>query len=333
MRPRPGWLDRACCWSRLVASTWCCAGLGPRGCGVHASPVTPRSGSARPRRSRCCVPTRAGGGSAAACATPGRRPPGAHDPRHPVDAARPASGARVTTRCARRAAATGRPAGSPSARRTARPRRAAGLARGARRAARAAAVRRPAGTCPPSSPGCASSTAGRRCWCAGRAPSSTRCASTSSATTCARIDWRATARATTVVVPHLAARARPPHLLLVLDTGAPPPAGSATPRASTPPWTPRCCSPRWPPGPATGSTCWPYDRRVRAARRGREPDHGARRLVTAMAPLEPGLVEADWRRRWPARCCAGPRSARWSCCSPPLDPAAIEEACCPCWRR
>ena len=43
-----------------------------------------------------------------------------------------------------------------------------------------------ASTCPRGWPGCGSWTAGRRCGCAGRAPSSTRCASTSAGTTCAR---------------------------------------------------------------------------------------------------------------------------------------------------
>ena len=57
----------------------------------------------------------------------------------------------------------------------------------------------------------------RRCGCAGRARSSTRCASTSAATTSARIDWRATARTRNVVVRTWQPE-RDRRVVLVLDT-------------------------------------------------------------------------------------------------------------------
>ena len=186
--PAAGWacspVAAACCWS-CVCSTW----RSPARCARCAAPRRRHRGAARARRPTVDAArhaTRPAGRCAAACATPGRPSPGRAPQRHRVDvpAGRTAPARRPTLRPTRRGDRHGRrvtvrslgPLG---------PRRTAGLARRAR--GRCACCRRSprAGTCPPSWPGCASSTAARRRWSAARAPSSTRCGSTSPATTCA----------------------------------------------------------------------------------------------------------------------------------------------------
>ena len=108
------------------------------------------------------------------------------------------------------------------------------------------------------------------------------------------IDWRATARPADVVVRTWRPE-RDRHVLLVPGhRRAPAPAGSATRRGWTPPWTPRCCSPRSPSRAGDRVDLLAADRRVRAARR--RAQTGSQllpALVEAMAPLEPELLEAD----------------------------------------
>ena len=55
-------------------------------------------------------------------------------------------------------------------------------------------------------------------------------------------------------------------------------------------------------------------------------------LVDAMAPLEPALVETDCAG-WSAPSLRSGGSARWWCCSPPLEPAAVEQGLLPCSAR
>ena len=48
-----------------------------------------------------------------------------------------------------------------------------------------------------------------------------------------------------------------------------------------------------------------------------------------MADLEPVIAEADWRALAGAVDRARPAARRWSCCSPPLEPSAVEEGLLP----
>ena len=75
------------------------------------------------------------------------------------------------------------------------------------------------------------------------------------------------------------------------------------------------------------------DRRVRARVAGAEPATLLGDLVSAMAPLEPALVEADWPTLATEVAAIAPRSARSSSCSPRSSRRPIEECLLPDARR
>ena len=273
------------------------------GSGPGTSPPARWSSATRARRTRACW-----------SATPGSRPPARDGNRHRLrlaagdqraadhvaapDPARRAPRAGVTRAQPRPARARG-PAGAPATCR-----------RGPGRCRRSS----PASTCRPGSPGCATSTGGRRCGCAARAPSSTRCASTSRGDDVRSIDWRATARNRDVVVRtwqperDRRVRARARHLARRR------PAGSATCRASTPRWRPPCCSTALAARAGDRVDVVAGDRRVRDAAAGwpapATPPADSRTRCAGLAARDRrgGLDRARGRRRsrW-----AG--SARWSC--------------------
>ena len=326
------WSPGCACWRRRSTSRWPgrCAALRFARAGDTARPAR-RAGDRR----RSWSPTPAGAGCAAVLRDawpPSRRraqrrgtaldvPPGE---RRRVDTA---------LRPTRRGDRPRRP-GHRALARPARPRRPAGVAR--RPVARCGCCRRsrPGATCRASWPGCASSTAARRCWCAARAPSSTRCASTSTATTYARstggprrappTSWSAPGgperdRRVLLVARHRPHRPRP---------------GSATRHGSTPRWTPPCCSPRSPRGPATGSTCWPTTAGARRGRgRPRPPTccraagagDGAARARLWSRPTAGGIVATVLRAVRPARARRAAHRAR--------PGRRSRRACCRCCRR
>ena len=154
---------------------------------------------------------------------PGDRTPGDHlaAPR-PAAASCTRSGVTRADRWARSASRRGRPPATCPA--------------GSGRCRRSS----PASTCPRGSPGSATSTAGRRCGCAGRAPSSTRCASTCAATTSAR----STGGPPPATAPSSSAPGSPSATGGWCSCSTPRasrPAGSTTYRAWTPRWRRRCC--------------------------------------------------------------------------------------------
>ena len=136
----------------------------------------------------------------ARCATPGSPGPARRQPapraasRRGPDPAGDADGAHRRGDL-RAGAVTVRICGLSGCRPPAHPRGPGGRCGRCRRSSRASTCRR-------GWSGSASSTAGRRCACAGRARSSTRCASTCAATTSAPSSWRASARNRSVVVAH-----------------------------------------------------------------------------------------------------------------------------------
>ena len=76
-----------------------------------------------------------------------------------------------------------------------------------------------------------------------------------------------------------------------------------------------------------------------ARRRHRGPGHGHRRRPSrrccpgwssALAPLQPALVETDFGAGRRARCCGGERKRAWWCCSPRWSRARSARACCRC---
>lgn len=95
------------------------------------------------------------------------------------------------------------------------------------------------------------------------------------------IDWRATARQTTVALRTWRPE-RDRHILLVLDTGRTSAGRVGDAPGWTPPWTRRCCSRRSPHGPATAWTC---------------------------SPTTAG--HAPWSRTAPPMSCCPPSSTRW----------------------
>ena len=230
-----------------------------------------------------------------------------------------------------------RPAGRPGDRpqpRTARARRPAAVAARCRGAIRALPPFTSRKHLPePARPAARSSTGARRSGCAGRAPSSTRCASTSSATTSAASTGAPPPAATTSWSAPGSPSATAA-LLLVLDTSRTS-AGRVgdVPRLDAAMDAALLLA-------ALASRAGDRvdllagDRRVRAARRRREP----------RPTLLGDLVSARWRRwsprwsrrtgrRWRRGRCTAPAAARWSCCSPPLEPAAVEECLLPDARR
>ena len=177
-------------------------------------------------------------------------------------------------------------------------------------------------------PGCATSTAARRCGCAARAPSSTRCASTSAATTSAR------------------------------STGGPPRATATSSSApGSPSATAASCSCSTPRGSRPGRVddvprldsameaallltalaaragdrvdVVAGDRRVRARLRLAGARDATSRLEDALAALQPGDRRGRLDRRWPAPCSRWAGSGRWSCLLSPLEPSAVEEGLLP----
>lgn len=108
------------------------------------------------------------------------------------------------------------------------------------------------------------------------------------------IDWRATARQTTVAVRTWRPE-RDRHILLVLDTGRTSAGRVGDVPVSTPPWTLPCSSQPWHRAPHDRVDLLAYDRRVRALVQGRTARDVLPSLVNAMATLEPELVETDAR--------------------------------------
>ena len=143
------------------------------------------------------------------------------------------------------------------------------------------------------------------------------------------IDWRASARTRNVVVRTWQPE-RHRRVLLVLDTSRTsagrvddvPRLDSAMDAAlllaalAVPRRGPRRLPRRRPAGPGPGP------RRRRAATRSPQ-------LVDAMADLEPVIAEADWSRLAARGRRRSAGSARSSCCSPPLEPAAVEQGLLP----
>ena len=223
----------------------------------------------------------------------------------PAPAPPAASGRRVTTRCARPGAATGRPTGSPCA----------AWARSAW----------PAGSARSRSPGASASLP----------PFDSRKHLPSRLARLRELDGRSAVRVRgqgtefDSLREYVARRRRPQHRLAghrphaapswcapgsPSATGgwswcstprAPRPGGSTTSPAWTPRWTPRCCSPRWRPGPATASTSSPATGGSAPGSVGREPRPtllgrpGRRdgRRWSRRSPRRTG-------RRWPARSAA-----------------------------
>ena len=72
------------------------------------------------------------------------------------------------------------------------------------------------------------------------------------------------------------------------------------------------------------------DRRVRARIAGATGPRLLADMMTAMAPLEPALVEADWAMLAGEVGSIGTSDARWSCCSPRWSRRRSRRACCPC---
>ena len=208
------------CWSLRRRVDLLLAGSVARRCGCARVRRHRRAARRAGRGRRCSSPTRAGGGCAACVRD--AWPPSAGR-RRPAHAARPA--ARRAARADHRAdcrpgAATGAPTGSPSA--SLGP---LGLAarQGVARACRGGVRVLPPFASRKHLPGQAGPAArarrpDRACWCAARAPSSTRCASTSPATTCARSTGGRPPGAGDVVVRTWRPE-RDRHVLLVLDTG------------------------------------------------------------------------------------------------------------------
>ena len=245
---------------------------------------TPRSGSARPRRASWSCPTRDGGRCGASSATPGR-PPRARTTRASRSTCRPASGARCRPQLTptRRGDRHPRP-GDRARVRPARSGRAPALARRALRGCAPCPVRLAQAPARAGWPGCASSTAARRC--GARAGHRVRLA--------ARLRRRRRRALDRL------ARDRAPAVDLVVRTWQPertatscwswtpaarPPAGSATHHGWTRRWTPRCCSARWRPGRRPGRA---RRRRPGGPRPGAGAERGAllRDIVEAMAPLD-----------------------------------------------
>ena len=226
-------------------------------------------------------------------------------------------------RCSRGGAATCAPSGSRCAR--------AGRSGWRRSSARSTYRGRcgrcrrssPASTCPRGWRGCASSTGARRCGCAGRARSSTRCASTSAATT--------SAPSTGAHRPAPATSSSAPGSPSATDgwcwcstPRAPRPAASTTCRGSTPPWTRPCCWPLSRPGPATGSTSSPVTGGSGSRLRSAGARDIAARLQDTMADLEPVIAEADWDAIAGAVQGLGRQRALVVLLTP-LEPSAVEE--------
>jgi hypothetical protein len=263
------------------------------------------------------------------CATPGRpggRRPARHDCTVPPGSApahaalRPpaaATGGPRGSRCAR----SGRWGSPPARARTRCPGRCGRCRRSPR-----------GGTCPRGWPGCASWTGAPRRWCAGRAPSSTRCARTWPVTTSGRsTGGPAPGRPRSWSAP--GARSATGTCCWSWTPAGPRPAASGTPRSSTWRWTPRCCWARWRRGRATGWTCSPTTGRCApgwsgpAGRAAGFPGarHGPRWSRPWWRPTTAPWSVPPWRAR-PA--------AAWSCCSPGWTRPGCTRACCRrcrCW--
>ena len=173
-------------------------------------------------------------------ATPGSRPPARRGNRHRLRLG-PGDRTLVTTSLRPERRGELRRVGRHAAERgTARARGAADHPRGARAGSGPCPRSSPASTCPRGSPGSATSTAGRRSGCAGRGPSSTRCASTSAATTSAP----STGGPAHATAPSWCAPGSPSATGGSCSCSTPRasrPVGSRTCRGSTPRWRRPCC--------------------------------------------------------------------------------------------
>ena len=177
--------------------------------------------------------------------------------------------------------------------RPARARRPAGLARRCRGRCGRCPRSPVASTCRRSWRGCASWTGAPRCGCAGRAPSSTRCATTSWATTSGRSTGGPPPGAADVVVRTWRPE-RDRHILVVLDTGR-----TSAGRVGDAPRLDAAMDAALLLTALAAQAgdrvdLLAYDRRARAERTGQRAVRSCcRRFVNAMATLEPELVELD----------------------------------------
>ena len=326
-----------------VAAGSCCCWPARRAARARGRAALDRRAAARSDRVRPGYPTSAStlvvandgraGVRGAWCATPGSPRPARPRNRHRLRLAPGDRALLVTTRCARRGAATCARSGSPCA-----PPGRSGLAARQRtrdvagRGPVAAAVRVPqapalaAGPAPrPRRPvGGPGARPGHRVRLAARVRPRRR-------RPLDRLAGDAPATATSWCAP--GSPSATAGSCWCSTRRGPRPAGSTTYRGSTPRWTPRCCWPRSPPGPATGSTSWP-------ATGGSAPGCGwpahatvAATLQDAMADLQPVIAEADWATLAGAVHGAGPAAgarraahARWS-------RRRSRRACCRCCRR
>ena len=192
---------------------------------------------------------------------------------------------------------------------------------------------RRASTCRRSWPGCASSTAGRRCSCAGRAREFDSLREYVRGDDVRSIDWRASARAARRRGPHLAARARPARAARARHRRGP----SAGRVGDAPRLDAAMDAALLLAALAARAgdrvDLLAGDRRVRAARAGLA---GAAscwpRSSTRWPPLEPELVETDWEPSLAEVLQPRAASARSSCCSPRSTRRRSRRACCPCCR-
>lgn len=124
------------------------------------------------------------------------------------------------------------------------------------------------------------------------------------------IDWRATARHSTVAVRTWRPE-RDRHILLVLDTGRTSAGRVDDAPVSTPPWTPLSFSPPWPPEPATASTSSPTTA-------GYAPSSRAARHATSFRPWSTPWRPSNpnWSKPTPAD------SPPQPCARPPVAPSS-----------
>ena len=145
------------------------------------------------------------------------------------------------------------------------------------------------------------------------------------------IDWRATARAADVVVRTWRPE-RDRQIVLVLDTGR-----TSAGRVGDAPRLDAAMDAALLLAALAARAgdrvdLLAYDRRLRAAVQGATATDLLPSLVTAMAPLEPELVESD-AHGLVSMLLPAHRGGRSSCCSPVLTPPPSRRDCFPCCRR
>ncbi len=267
--------------------------VGPRPA-ASAGQATPACASARPRPGR---PARHQPGPPAVRGRRARRVAAVDRGRGAAARPRPAAGRTPPGHLDDAADSPRRPARRPGDRAlvgAARPGRPAGLARRAVDGPHAATFHVPQAPAGQAGPAARARRAYRGDGPRARARSSTRCASTSTATTSRSIDWRATARSGDLVVRTWRPE-RDRHVLLVLDTGR-----TAAGRVGDAPRLDAAMDAALLLAALASRAgdrvdLIAHDRVERASVVGASSADLLHQLVQAMAPLDAGLVETDWQ--------------------------------------